>query len=352
MSPLLNIGLSPRLSSERFRYQQPKRFWAALFAGSLGLHLVAALLAPALWRSFSPPSKGTGTAPTPVELIDVSELGGAAPNNVTNPSDPALAGTPVTEAPATVPPASAFPSPQSAPQPLTPQPNPSFSDTTPVAPQPPADFSDTPAPTPLPQQPQPNQNPPAQPPQPNQGLPSGLPENGPVTGQPLPPVPNPADAAGEAGSPGADIGDTLGAEGSSDGLPGVGTPQQASPSRGVASLTPGGSLPADATADLPEIPPQPVQTSLDFVSDPTDPNSCLITPDSEVSFGEPVSLRLVIGADGRVIDAFEEGAATNPAYTELVRCVVMRNWQFTPATTGGVAQQSNFLVTLSIQSAP
>ncbi|MBD2157192.1 hypothetical protein H6G02_22315 [Leptolyngbya sp. FACHB-16] len=357
------MDISPRLSSERFRYQQPKRFWLGLFAGSMGLHLAALWLAPVWWRSLSPQSTGTGTEPTPIELVDASQLGGVALNDATTPADPALAGAsaagaPAATAPAAAPQPSPTVAPQPVPQPLTPQPNPVFTDTTPASPQPPADFSDVPDPSPLPQEPLPTQDPATEQPQPNQDLPSSPPETGPpvVSGNPLPspgPVPNPSDSAEGAGLPGENDSVTSGgAEGTSDGLPDVGTPQQVSPSRGLASLTPGSALPLDATADIPEVPAQPVQTSLDFTSDPTDPNSCVITPESQVSFGEQISLRLVIDTDGRVIDAFEEGASPNPVYTDLARCLVLRNWTFTPATTSGIPQQSNLLVTLSIQAVP
>jgi len=381
MSSLMDASPPSRFASERLRYQKSRRFWLGLFAGSLGLHLGTMWLLPAWWRAVSP--EPVSSTPLPIELVDVAEVSGGAVDaagtsgepltpaegSTAVPSAAASAPPPTTVAP-TVPEISAVP-PATFPDPAIAQPNPTFSDTAPIAPQPPAEFSDpTPwaappqdvQPSPVLPSPEPQPSPvfPPQNPQPNPTLPPTFPTGAEppyVIGRPLPdPVepPDPSAVDEQAGLPQGDGTTETVPEGTglpTEGLPEYETNPQPQPSRGIAQLTagtPGGD--GGATTDIPEVAPQPQETSLNFTSDPTAPTGCVISPESVASFGETVSFQLVIDASGQVVEAYDNTVSGNPAYNELTRCLV-RQWRFAPATTGGIPQQSNLPVTLSVQSA-
>jgi len=368
MSPLAHGHGTPRLSSERFRHQKPRRFWLGLFAGSLGLHLGTALLAPTWWRSLSPQS--SAPAPLPIELVDVSEIGGVTVDDAGAIGDPAMTGeAPVADTqPYSVPPSDVVEEQAIAPQPAPVNPVPA--NPVPVNPDPVAPVPVEPAPQPPVENPNPFNPSPPQATQPSQEQP--------VVPQPQPPIPGspPVQPPNDTGAPGdvtqppegtlppgsfpetglpsggseSGTGELPGSGLGEDSLPEFGIGQDVQPVQLRVDILSSESIPMESTVDAPQIPAQLVEASKTITADPTNPNSCVVPPDSVASFGAIASLLLVVNDGGQVVDAFNQGTGANPAYVELAQCLV-RNFTYQPATSEGIPRADNQVVSLTIQSA-
>ena len=336
-----NVPFSKQLLRAR-EQKRPAGFWLGLFAGSLGLHLAMVFSMP-YWLQ---PSESEAQAPLPVDIVDLSsaELGGGTADPNATVSDEASAipfsAPPDSSQPPAfaVPPDVAQPSPVSAPPAPLPEP---VQDPVPAPVQP----------EPIPPQDSP-EPPPPQPPQPSPPIQGEVNLPSPTLPPAASPFPRDLASGGEESAEGS-------SETGEDTLPPGGTTNDALPDFGInsgatavqvsANLTDVASLPPEELQDIPEVNAQPLEQGRTFTADPMDPQSCVVPPDSVAAFGEPISLRVVIDNDGRVVDAIPQPPSWNQGYTELARCAI-QNWQFSPATRDSIPIYSdNLIVTVILQ---
>lgn len=351
------------------RYKDPQRLWPSVIGGSVALHIAVLLAMPLLLRVAGVRAEVATQPPVPVELIDINTLTPSAASGAsfdtpsTSAEAPSAVTPPIAEPLATLPPAAQTPI--ALEQPI----DPSF-DFEPV-PVPPATVAPTPTPTPTPLVSSP---PLGSTPDPQ------LPILPPDAFEPVPPNPLPVPPETIAGSPIPSPEMTI--PGTND-QPGAPMPPDASTTPGDVGSASGqtGNPASEDDSTLPEIAinSEPVPTSLraqvvevtlvplsenptdipeqaaqpapfhEFIADPTNPASCLIPPESVGYFGQPVSLRVQVDTEGRVVATYPREPSPHPAYMELAQCLV-RSWPFTPASTEGVTVYSdNVIVTLVIE---
>jgi len=341
MRSVVNVPLSKQLLRAR-EQKRPAGFWLGLFAGSLGLHLAMVFSIPYWFQT----SESADQAPLPIDIVELSNAdlgsGTTAPNaaasdepsaipftipsNISQPPDfaalPDLAQPPpVSEPPAPLP----EPVQDTVPPPVQPEPIPPY---TPPEPQ---------------QQ---------QPPQPSQPIPGEVDLPSPSIPPTTSPFPGDTASGGEERADGSDAageGTIPPGETTNDTLPDFGINPGGAAVQVSANLTGIESLPPEELQDIPEVNAQPLEQGRTFTSDPMDPQSCVVPPDSVRAFGESISLRLVIDNNGRVTDAIPQPPSWNQGYTELARCAV-QNWQFSPATRDSIPIYSdNLIVTVVLQ---
>lgn len=349
------------------RHQDPPRFWWRMLTTSVLVHGLMLAIAYPIIRMTTAGGNGQAGEPTPVELLDASAIDWAA-IDARNQAEAAAASPDLAAVPAPaelpsdapLPPASteAAPDiPQFVPSDLTPAPS-TFN---PSAPIPPSDFPleepvqsppfNSPAPPPSPVAPAPQPNIPTPLPDPSRlpdpfpsdavgstgPLPGGLPDPNAIPGPDLiqlpnpPVVQNPVPGGGDSTLPGAD--------------PGAGEP--AGPPGYVASLS-ASAVPLDQATDLPDESARPVNTTVSVSTNPLVPGSCPFSPDLDGSLGAAVSLNIVVEANGQVSNITSvDASGVSLGYLEFAQCVI-RQAQFTPATTAGTTVASNLIVTVSL----
>ena len=344
MQPANMTGLAQPPPAGRLRHQDPPRLWRNIVAGSVGMHLLLLLALPSLLQPVDSQSQAGMQAPTPIELIDLAQVG-------VNSQTAAGEGAAAIDAPNPDAPNPDAPNPD-APNPETPAANlPATAQSTQTAPPsavaPTALAGDRPAPP----APAPNPLPPPSPvPPPDTANPEnpGLPLR--VVGTPLPNAPNlnPGDVAREGSSPGEGLAGA-GNPDASGSTPGAGLSEisinsQPSPTSltGEVSISP---LPPNETADIPEQSAVLLTTNFTVTVDPTQPGYCESTPESRSFFGAAtVAMQVTVDRDGRVSKTQIRQSSGNTEYDNLAACLVEKNLMFTPASTAGIATLSDNLV--------
>jgi len=275
-------------------------------------------------------------APTPIELIDLAQVGinsqaaaaageGGAAIDAPNPDAPdpeaSAANVPATAQSTQTAPPSVFAPPALA-----------------------GDRTDPPAPAPSPPS-LPSPNPPPDPTNPeNPGLPP------PVVDAPLPNAPNlnPGDGAREGSSPGEGLagGGNLDASGSTPGagLSEISINSQPSPTSLNVSVVSISQLPPNETADIPDQIAVLLANSFTVIADPTQPGDCELTPERVNFFGATVAMQVTVELDGRVSETQIRQSSGSTEYDNLASCLVEQNLRFTPASTDGIETPSDNLV--------
>jgi len=350
MQPANMTGLAQPPPAGRLRHQDPPRLWRNIVAGSVGMHLLLLLALPSLLQPVDSQSQAGTQAPTPIELIDLAQVGinsqaageGDAAIDAPNPDAP-NPDAPNPDAPN--PEASAANVPATAQSTQT-APLSAFAPTALAG-----DRTDPPsaAPNPLPPL---SPNPPPDPANPDEPTASreNLPEAEnpdlplPVVGESLPDAPN-LNPGNEAG------GDLSLGEGSADGGdpdPAVNIPSQVTlPSlTGVVSIS---QLPPNETADPPDRSAVLLNDSFTVIADPTRPGDCELTPESVNFFGATVAMQVIVEQNGRVSEAPIRRSSGSTEYDNLASCLVKQNLRFTPASSsGGVILRSNLVVSITV----
>jgi len=329
MQPANMTGLAQPPPVGRLRHQDPPRLWRNIVAGSVGMHLLLLLALPSLLQPVDSQSQAGMQAPTPIELIDLAQVGinsqaageGAAATDAPNPEAPAANVPATAQTTQTAPPSAFAPTglagdrtapPSAAPNPLPP-----------LSPNPPPD----------PTNPE------------NPGLPP------PVVDAPLPNAPNPypGDGAREGSSPGEGLagGGNLDASGSTPGagLSEISINSQPSPTSLNVSVVSISQLPPNETADIPEQSAVLLTTNFTVTVDPTQPGYCESTPESRSFFGAAtVAMQVTVELDGRVSETQIRQSSGSTEYDNLASCLVEQNLRFTPASTDGIETPSDNLV--------
>ncbi|MBW4654163.1 MAG: TonB family protein [Kaiparowitsia implicata GSE-PSE-MK54-09C] len=361
------------------KHLDPPKLWWWVAMGSLLLHFGLLLLLPYLLRMMT---RSSASAATPIEIVDLNTLGLQGSETAEATPDAQFEDIPPAfdaESGAIAPP-DAFSAPQPAPLPNpapapdgaialnpelqpNPQPNlplgldfslppqPSVPDSqvpesqAPDSQFPESQFPESPSPEATAPSPQPFPPETSAPETPGDlGQPPGetFPDSEPLPSPPA--VPNPGDiAAGLPDQP--DGGDRPSSGNPTDGiLPDVAIGGEAMPTSLVATIVSTRSVPeSENPRDIPEIPAQVLDTSRTFLADPTQSGNCLIQPESLPWFGVEVDIQVTIDASGRVIGTTVRNSSGNADYADLAACLVQR-WEFSPATTEGMAIASDYLI--------
>jgi len=344
MQPANMTGLAQPPPAGRLRHQDPPRLWRNIVAGSVGMHLLLLLALPSLLQPVDSQSQAGMQAPTPIELIDLAQVG-------VNSQTAAGEGAAAIDAPNPDAPNPDAPNPD-APNPETPAANlPATAQSTQTAPPsavaPTALAGDRPAPP----APAPNPLPPPSPvPPPDTANPEnpGLPLR--VVGTPLPNAPNlnPGDVAREGSSPGEGLAGA-GNPDASGSTPGAGLSEisinsQPSPTSLNVSVVSISQLPPNETADTPDQSAVLLNNSFTVIADPTQPGACELTPESVNFFGATVAMQVTVELDGRVSKTQIRQSSGSTEYDNLASCLVEQNLRFTPASTDGIETPSDNLV--------
>ncbi len=366
MQPANMTGLAQPPPPGRLGHQDPPRLWRNLVAGSVGMHLLLLLALPSLLQTVDSQSQAGMQAPTPVELVDLAQVGvnsqaaageGSAAISAPNPEAPAANVPATAQATQTAPPSAFAPTALADDRPVPPSPTPSPLPLPSPAPQPPSDTANPAEPTASPDTVSPDTASPGNlPDAENPGLPPR------EVGEPLTNAPNPypgnvarADPSLGGGLAGAGNPDAAGA-GNPDAagnIPGAGSSDisiNSSPMptslRGVVTIS---QLPPNETADTPEQSAVLLTNSFTVIADPTQSGACELTPESVNFFEATVAMRVTVEQTGRVSETQILQSSGSAEYTELASCLVKQNLEFTPASTAGiVTPSSNLVVSITV----
>jgi len=340
MQPANMTGLAQPPPVGRLRHQDPPRLWRNIVAGSVGMHLLLLLALPSLLQPVDSQSQAGMQAPTPIELIDLAQVGVNSQAAAADEGDAAI-DAPNPDAPnpdAPNPETSAANVPATAQSTQTAPPS-AFAPTA-LAGDRPAPPSAAPSPPSLP-----SPNPPPDPTNPeNPGLPP------PVVDAPSPNAPNlnPGDVAREGSSPGEGLAGAgnLDASGSTPraGLSEISINSQPSPTSLNVSVVSISQLPPNETADTPDQSAVLLTNSFTVTVDPTQLGACELTPERVNFFGETVAMQVTVELDGRVSKTRIRQSSGSTEYDNLASCLVEQNLRFTPASTDGIETPSDNLV--------
>jgi TonB family protein len=369
MAELTNAPKPTRFPLIRKPESESPLLWLSLAAGSIAFHLILLLITLPLAVRLS--AQQQSQEPTAIDLVELPPE--TAPSTLTEAppaeSRPEAAPASVPEAtePAAEPsPAPAQPEPPVEPDapifpplsqtPLTPAPLPSNSPT-PIPPSPSPRPREIPSPSPSPEPPDPEPSPSPEPSRPVAPSPAPPdPETDPAP-QPNPePDPDPADALPDLPAPPIENGSESGldeptspsdSESELD-LPDVAISDEVTPANWTANLLNVGTIPAsEDPTDIPEQPAIPNGDSLTVTADPLT-SSCDAEPEAYQFFGQPVELQVAIDETGQIFDKVQiRQSSGNSAYDDLAACLI-REWEFTPAVSGGQPIASNLVIVITI----
>jgi hypothetical protein len=311
-------------------HSDPPQLWIGLVGSSIVLHLVAlGVILPLSARLASQSSQQLSSVP--IELVDLNA------NSVEAIAAPVEAESNSTEeqAIANEVPDQSQPNPiQAEPQSTAPTPSDNLAPPTLSTPNPEAVSPVAETPTP-----EPTASLPEEPPVASPSASTGTDDS--TEDLPLPPIPNSPSPA--YGSPT----DNAGAINPGDSnLGSVSVNSSPAPAQYTASIMGIEEVPTEVVGDRPEISAFPLGESFQtFISDPTDPNSCVFAPESYRDFGQEVALRVVVEADGLVSQTFPQGDTSrlSEEYLRLADCVIKR-WTFSPAYNGDQPVVSDRLI--------
>jgi len=337
----MNPATPVQQRSDRRRYSDPPLLWISLLGGSVGIHLLLFLcgyLTATRWLKMQVTVDPIAVDVVPSVPESAPSISSSSTRSTPNPAIASSTPPPVTQ------PNSAPRQPAATPVPIEPsQPSLQRSPTGDNRRQVP------------PTTPQHQQRPPRQKQPPRSPLPVPFPgaSNSPRSAPPDGTMPSPNPAHSPASTPDPPLS-------SPSPLPDTGS---ASPSPGASpSLPPTGSsgnsplptvpissnpVPAQFSAKVIKVEPStdakdppahfatliPGKTTQTFTSTVSEPNGCLLTPESLHGFKQTVILRIVVNRQGKVDDQEKPSirrSSGNDRYDELAACVI-RNWTFNPA---------------------